>query len=380
MRELNRFKELRKKFHQLAEPSGLEKGTASLICEELEKYNPYKIHTFDDSYSVLAEFHFSDDPRTVLIRGDIDAVNVKETLSLTYASFREDVSHKCGHDGHIVILLEVARELSEMHLPFGRVLLFFQAEEESGQGACKLLQQSILSQFDIVRIYGFHNIPGFPINSIICREESFTCSVISCDIAIEGRTAHAAEPENGISPIPAALELLESVAYFNQPDVEQEDYCLVTPIEVHLGEKAYGVAAGSGVIRLTIRTNKEKRLNVVRHSLEEIISHIESQTSGLRMSIDWLEHFVSVRNNPSAVAEIVSASKELGLQYMIKQTPFTWGEDFGFLTQKYSGAMFGIGAGESQPPLHHSTYDFPDEIGPVTVALLCRLIQNFFSE
>lgn len=380
MRDLNHFRELRKQFHQLAEPSASEKGTASLICDKLEKYNPYKIHTFDDSYSVLAEFHFSDDPRTVLIRGDIDAVNVKETLSVTYASFREDVSHKCGHDGHIVILLEVARELSEMHLPFGRVLLFFQAEEESGQGACKLLQQSILSQFDIVRIYGFHNIPGFPINSIICREESFTCSVISCDIAIEGRTAHAAEPENGISPIPAALELLESVTYFNQPELEQEDYCLVTPIEVHLGEKAYGVAAGSGVIRLTIRTNKEKRLNVVRHSLEEIISHIENQTSGLRMSIDWLEHFVSVRNNPSAVAEIVSASKELGLQYMIKQTPFTWGEDFGFLTQKYSGAMFGIGAGVSQPPLHYPNYDFPDEIGPVTVTLLCRLIHNFFSK
>lgn len=380
MRELNRFKELRNKFHQLAEPSGLEKGTASLICEELEKYKPCKIHTFHDSYSVLAEWRFSDDSRTVLIRGDIDAVKVKETLSLPYASFREDVSHKCGHDGHIVILLEVARKLSEMHLPFGRVLLFFQAEEESGQGACKLLQQSILSQFDIVRIYGFHNIPGFPINSIICREESFTCSVISCDIAIEGKSAHAAEPENGISPIPAAFQLLESVDRFNQPDLEQEDYCLVTPIEVHLGEKAYGVAAGSGVIRLTIRTNNEKRLIFIKHSIEQLISSIETQTSGLIMSIDWLEHFVSVRNNTSAVSEITSASKELGLQYLIKQTPFTWGEDFGFLTQKYSGAMFGIGAGEAHPPLHNSNYDFPDEIGPVAVALLCRLIHNFFSE
>ncbi len=380
MRELNRFKELRKKFHQLAEPSGLEKGTASLICDELEKYNPYKIHTFHDSYSVLAEWRFSDDLRTILIRGDIDAVKVKETLSLPYASFREDVSHKCGHDGHIAILLELARKLSEMYLPFGRVLLFFQAEEESGQGARKLLHQPLLAHYDIVRIFGFHNIPGFPTNSIICREESFTCSVISCDITIEGKSAHAAEPENGISPIPAAFQLLESVAHFNQPDLEQENYCLVTPIEVHLGEKAYGVAAGNGVIRLTIRTNNEKQLNFIKHSIEQLISHIESQTSGLRMSIDWLEHFVSVRNNPSAVAEITSASKELGVQYMIKQTPFTWGEDFGFFTQKYSGAMFGIGAGETQPSLHNSNYDFPDEIGPVTVELLCRLIQNFFSE
>ncbi len=380
MRELNRFKELRKKFHQLAEPSGLEKGTASLICEELEKYFPYKIHTFNDSYSLLAEWHFSDDPRTILIRGDIDAVKVKETLLLPYASFREDVSHKCGHDGHIAILLETARKLSEMNLPFGRVLLFFQAEEESGQGAYKLSQQPLLAQYDIVRIFGFHNIPGFPINSIICKEESFTCSVISCDITIEGKTAHAAEPENGISPISAAFQLLESVARFNQPDLEQENYCLVTPIEVHLGEKAYGVAVGSGVIRLTLRTNNEKRLNLIKHSIEQLISHIESQTSGLTMDIHWLEHFVSVRNHPSAVSEVAVATQDIDLQYITKRNPFTWGEDFGFLTQKYSGAMFGIGAGESQPPLHHSTYDFPDEIGPVTVALLCRLIQNFFSE
>jgi metal-dependent amidase/aminoacylase/carboxypeptidase family protein len=88
---------------------------------------------------VLAEFHFSDDPRTVLIRGDIDAVNVKETLSLTYASFREDVSHKCGHDGHIVILLEVARELSEMHLPFGRVLLFFHGRRRVGTRCMQII-------------------------------------------------------------------------------------------------------------------------------------------------------------------------------------------------------------------------------------------------
>ena len=42
--------------------------------------------------------------------------------------------------------------------------------------------------------------------------------------------------------------------------------------------------------------------------------------------------------------------------------PFKWSEDFSWFTKHYKGAMFGLGSGMSQPPLHNPKYDFPDEI------------------
>jgi metal-dependent amidase/aminoacylase/carboxypeptidase family protein len=41
---------------------------------------------------------------------------------------------------------------------------------------------------------------------------------------------------------------------------------------------------------------------------------------------------------------------------------FRWGEDFGLFTQQIPGAMFGLGAGNTCPPLHSDDYQFPDEL------------------
>ena len=49
-------------------------------------------------------------------------------------------------------------------------------------------------------------------------------------------------------------------------------------------------------------------------------------------------------------------------EYIKLETPFSWGEDFGLFTQRYKGAIFGLGAGENCAPLHSPQYDFPDEL------------------
>jgi metal-dependent amidase/aminoacylase/carboxypeptidase family protein len=38
------------------------------------------------------------------------------------------------------------------------------------------------------------------------------------------------------------------------------------------------------------------------------------------------------------------------------------GEDFGFFTQQYPGAMFGLGSGINTPALHNQTTIFLDDI------------------
>jgi len=39
-----------------------------------------------------------------------------------------------------------------------------------------------------------------------------------------------------------------------------------------------------------------------------------------------------------------------------------FGEDFGWFSQNFNAALFGLGAGKDSPALHNDDYDFPDEI------------------
>lgn len=359
---MNDFVAVRRKLHQLAELSGNEHFTANFIRELASQFSPTQILHVPNSHTLLVEYCFSETGKTVLFRADMDALPINETLAIPYQSKTAGVSHKCGHDGHSAILLQLAERLQRQPLKRGRVLLLFQAAEETGGGAERCLNSKILNPYPIDFAFALHNIPCMPKNAIICKSGSFTCSVVSCDIVLRGKTAHAAEPWNGISPLPAATELLDNILQWNVHDAADENYTVVTLIELQIGEKAYGVAAGEGILRLTMRTKTDALLQQKMRQTEDLLRAVAEKTPELVTEIIWKEHFAANENDERAVTLIEQACANLQLPHFQKDTPFSWGEDFGLFTQKYCGAMFGLGGGEEEFPLHHPHYDFPDDI------------------
>lgn len=354
-------KKIRHQLHRMAEASNEEIKTSAFIRHELERLEPTKILTFPKGHHLLAEFDFGGGGKTVLLRADMDAVRVNETLNLPYISENKGVSHKCGHDGHSTIMLRVAEMLHNKKLPSGKVLLLFQGAEETGEGARQILESGILQSYTIDCAYALHNIPAEPAGTIICKPGSFTCSVISCDIVLTGQTAHAAEPWNAVSPFPAAQRLTDFVLSLNQHEVQRNDFCVATLIEFRVGSQAYGVAAGDGVLRFTIRTREDAHL---QHIISEIESKAKTEAASnkLHCEIRWIEYFAASNNAEKAVESIKKCADKLNIAYQQKPIPFFWGEDFGLFTQHYTGALFGLGSGTNQPPLHHPDFDFPDEI------------------
>ncbi len=370
------YTEIRRQFHTTAEASGHEDKTAENILRILQSLVPTQIQSFPDSHNIIAIYDSHKPGKTILLRGDFDAVGVNETIELPYASQNPNYSHKCGHDGHTTILLGMAEQLHLHPIKKGKVLLFFQAAEETGQGCSQLLNTHFLDSYNINMVYALHNIPGLPSGSITCCAGNFTCAVISCEIQLHGRTAHAAEPQNGISPFRAATGISERLLNLSHSNLRDNDYQIVTLIESHIGETAYGVSAGSGVLRFTLRAKSEAQLQKLIKDTEKIVEEEVGQTPGLHSEIRWLEYFAGGQNAEDAVALVRQSAEKLGLTYVEKEVPFTWGEDFGLLTQHYDGALFGLGSGENCPPLHHQTYDFPDEIietGVKMMVEICRL-------
>ena len=298
----------------------------------------------------MAEYSFPGEGPTLLFRADIDAVAIAEKSPLPYCSENPGVAHKCGHDGHTTMLLMLAGLLHEHPLERGRILLLFQPAEENGQGAQLVLQDPWFRQQKIDRAFALHNLPGYPFSTIVCRTGSFTCSVISCTITFTGKTAHAAEPEKAVSPdrtftaYPASKRKLES------RDLEKSG---LFPYDTHrtsYRRRSYGVAAGSGLIRLTLRAASEKILQKHRQQLEQFVQQTIDSHPPLRCSIEWTEPFAANENDPESVTWIQEAAQSNGLVYEETDHPLPGEKISGLFTQHIPGAMFGLGAGISTRP------------------------------
>lgn len=333
-----------------------------LVEDKLQAFHPTKVIRHVGGHGLLVEYFFSEDGPTVLFRADMDAVAVQEPDDIPHHSQTPGVAHKCGHDGHTTILLRFARMLSERPLPKGRVLLLFQPAEENGSGSKAVLDTKVLDYYKIDKAFALHNIPGYPASAVLCKEDSFTCAVVSVSITLTGKTSHAAEPQKGISPIPATLNIVDELLRWNNTDIQSDDYFLSTIVEIHVGEEAYGVSAGNSIIRATLRAKTDKLLHQHAQQLKELVATECKRTPDLQHEMEWLEPFSANENDPQSVGMIKNAALRNNLPYIELQTPFSWGEDFGLFTQQYKGAIFGLGSGENCAPLHSPQYDFPDEV------------------
>lgn len=367
--------DLRHRFHQIAERSGAETKTRALIFCELSSCAPTRIIESQCGNHLIAEFDSGNSGRTILLRADFDAVGVAETDSLPYHSENPGVAHKCGHDGHTVILLSVARALHKNPINSGKVLLLFQAAEETGAGAQQVINEQLLANYSIDYAFALHNIPEQPLGTILCNEGSFSCSVISCEILLQGTTSHASEPLKAVSPLSAAMQITQTLLADNCYDLSSKNCKITTLVELHVGTPDYGVTAGEGAIRLTLRARTDERLKQEMTRVESVVAEEVAKIQSLKSSINWLEYFAANENHPNAVNIVKSAAQNLQLQYIEKTEPYSWGEDFGLFTQKYVGAMFGVGAGVNCLPLHHPNYDFPDSLLRIGKDLFLMIIK-----
>ncbi|MCB0689001.1 MAG: amidohydrolase [Saprospiraceae bacterium] len=370
--------ELRHILHELAEVSGQEEKTATFISQFLNNHNPSKLTEGVGGHGIIATYDYGPSGSTLVFRAELDALPIDEShLTLTYQSKIPGVSHKCGHDGHMSILLGLAAYLSQANYPGGKIVLLFQPAEETGTGASKILQDTRFIELHPDFVFALHNLPGYPLGKVLSKEGIFTAAVSSMIVRLQGVTSHASEPEKGKNPSLAISEIIQYAERLTYNHPASENFQLITPVFYRLGQKAYGISAGEGEMHFTLRAWTSKHLEDLILQFTKEIRKIEKRHQ-LIISINFLEEFSSTHNDKEAVEIIKKACQRVQTEYMTLDTPFKFGEDFGLFTQNYKGAMFGLGAGIEQPPLHHQNYDFPDELIITGMELFKNIIEQTF--
>ena len=136
--------ELRRAIHREPEIGMNLPRTVQKVLAALDGL-PLEIATGRSASSVTAVLRGGGPDRSVLLRGDMDALPVTETTGLPYASQVDGVMHACGHDLHTAMLAGAARLLAAHRAELaGNVIFMFQPAEETGGGAELMIGEGVL--------------------------------------------------------------------------------------------------------------------------------------------------------------------------------------------------------------------------------------------
>lgn len=343
--DLKRVIQLRKELHNSPEPSMNEVNTKRILTDFIRTHT-HSLELVDMGawfYAVkVGESH--KDP--IAFRADFDAVACSDGIC----------RHLCGHDGHSAVLAGFSLWLDTVQ-PKRDVYLIFQPGEEVGKGA--ELCASLIEKANIAEIYGFHNIPGYEKNEVLLLDRTFACASTGLEIKLTGRQSHAAYPENGINP---SAVIAEIIRYMNEIIAEEhKGIVLGTVIGIEAGSSSYGVSAGEGVLRLTLRAEYQDEYDDFVSKIEKRAEET-SDAVGLSHKISRIEEFPATINDKACVDKVRQTAEKVGLKTAYPQTPFRWSEDFGYYLQKTNGAFIGVGCGENHAGLHTMEYEFEDDI------------------
>jgi len=372
---------IRKKIHTNPEIAGKEKKTAALIKSELEKTAPDEIIDGIGGHGLVAIYRGEnpDEGVNLMIRAELDGLKINEENSFDYRSQTKNRMHACGHDGHMAIVLGVAKYLEDHRPKSGSVMLLFQPAEETGEGAGWMLDDPNFKELKIDRGVALHNLPGYEENRLFVKNETMACGSTGIEITFKGKSSHAAHPEEGINPAQAIAELLQNLEALSQEIQKKDEYRILTVTYIQMGEPAFGISPGRAKVGVTLRAETDELLKGLEDDVHQKIDAVNDGFEG-EVTYQNREPFAATVNDADGVEELIKSADRADVPVGILEEPMYWSEDFGEFRRKCPITLFGLGAGEDSFPLHAEKYDFNDSLIPVGVSLFVNLIKRYTNE
>lgn len=352
--------EFRRHFHRCPEISEQEWETQAFITGQLDRYKIPYITVGTGVVAVLGKGE-----KCVAIRGEMDALPVKEETGLAYASAREGIMHACGHDMHLAMVLAVAVALKKLEAGLDKVVkIIFQPSEEKRPGGARFLLPAVLKPPVPEAIFAQHVYPELPTGSVGIRPGAFFASSDNILFSVEGQGTHAAMPQKGSDPILATACLIQFyqtlITKFRNPFIP----AVLSITAVH-GGGANNVIPDRVEVRGTMRTHD----NALRDRLFAYLDEKSETICGLyacQFKRDRTANGLPVLVNDKNLTTdfIKRASFLIGKENVQLVDPLALGEDFAIYLQHIPGIIWLLGVrppqAESMPPLHSPKFA-PDE-------------------
>lgn len=353
---------LRAALHRHPDLSGEENATAARVKDFLAGFGLGPWAENVGGHGLLYRIEGAQEGPAILLRADLDALPLVEATELAHASQAPGRHHACGHDGHTAMLAGAAAVLHRhRELVRGTVYVLFQPAEETGAGMAACLEHPALRDLALSRVFAVHNLPGYPLGSVILQRRGAAAASTGLRITLTGATSHASEPYRGRNPIPVLADLVHVIQATPGTCLPYGRSGLATLVHMQAGQEAYGSSPAQGRLGVTLRADEQEDLDAMVAHLRQQVEH-RSRATGLHGEVELVEPFPATINHADAAADVERAAVRAGLPVIRLDRPFPWSEDFGHATRRWPGALIGLGAGDAHPALHSAEYDFPDSL------------------
>lgn len=288
---------IRRDLHRIPELGGDLPMTSAYIRDYLDSLGiSWRACAFDSG--TIAEIKGEKPGGMIALRADVDALPIQEELDTEYRSRFSGRMHACGHDAHGAMLLGAAKVLSENRCAFGgTVRLFFQAGEETSDGAQHLIADHAADDVDAVLGIHIGTIMGkeIPSGKIGIIPGNVTCYKDKFMLKITGRGCHGANPHEGIDPITIASHVVVAMEELFAREIPAGTPAVLTfgSFQSGSGENAIPSEA---VLRGSMRTKEAAVRDRMKERMEKIVSSVTEMYRGT-CELKWLKSSAPVHND-----------------------------------------------------------------------------------
>lgn len=355
---------MRRDFHKHPETGFAEIHTSGVIAEELKQLG-LQVETDIAKTGVVATLQVDGASGTVAFRADMDALPITEENDLEFKSQNEGVSHACGHDANMAMLLGAAKLMVQLKDKLKRQIKFiFQpCEEQHPGGANLMVEQGVLK--DVNEIYGLHIDPNIPSGTFGVRAGATMAATDRIVVTIIGKGGHASTPHLCVDPIVIAAEVILAIQTITSRKVNPLSPCVVSLCQIS-GGTTFNVIPDKVKIIGTVRTLSKELRYKMPILLEETIRGITSLNNAT-YQFEYLKGHPPLNNPQSQVDFIHDKIVALfGAKSAELIEPKMGGEDFSYYLEKIPGAYVFLGSGNlakgASQPLHSPRFVLDEDV------------------
>jgi len=374
---------LRHELHEHPEIRFEEKWTSDRIARFLDTTGvPYQ-RGYAKGTGIVATLKGGKPGKTVLLRADMDALEIQEETGLPYASKIPDRMHACGHDGHSACLCGVVKTLAAHREELkGSVKFVFQPGEEEAAGGRLIVQEGVLDGVDAA--FALHGWPTLPVGHIGIRPGAMLAGAGVFKMIVHGRGCHAADPGAGVDPIAAGAQIITALQTIVSREVNPWDAGVVSVTKFHSGT-ATNITPETAVLEGTYRSLNDATHQRIEDSIRRIAEGVGASMLA-KVEVHFSENRYPVLfNDPGMTQFVIDTGRKLFGDNNVTEfdAPYMGAEDFSYYLQKAPGAFICLGVNPRPdapyPPLHSPRYNFGDAPVPIGIRLLSNLALRYLA-
>ena len=322
--------------HQHPELSHQEHRTAAEVAERLQQAG-FQVHQGVGGTGVVGVVSNGDGP-TVLLRADMDALPVRETTDLPYASTATGtdengneipVMHACGHDVHVACLLGAARLLAGSPTVWrGTLVVLFQPAEETGDGARGMVDDDLAGIIPGVDVALAQHVMPFPAGQIGTHAGPMLSAADSMRVIVHGRGAHGSMPQAAVDPVILAAMIVVRLQTVVAREVPPTEVAVLTVGSIQAGTKS-NVIPDSAELQLNLRTYNDTTRSTMLNAIRRIVT-AECQASGSPRDPEFelFDRFPLTDNDTTTTERVAAAFADFFADRVADIGPQSASEDF----------------------------------------------------